>query len=100
LHLRQGQRGQTFSEALQGEMILIDAFLEWLDRRPPGQYTLVTCNGKHFDVPFILARLALARTLKDTYYLSILEYDHFDLAKLTIACTGIPDAAIDILKQL
>lgn len=62
----------TFSCSLQDEQQIITNFLKWCKRFK--DHTLVTHNGKRFDVPFIQTRLALAKVLNH----QLLEFKQYD----------------------
>ena len=48
--------GNWFKKVGGPEKDLILVFLDWMTRKSPKKYFLVTHNGKTFDVPFILGR--------------------------------------------
>ena len=65
------------------ELKIIKSFLGWLQDKGPQEYFLITKNGKQFDVPFILTRLALQSNANHDKAPFLLVYDHFDLQELT-----------------
>lgn len=75
--------GNKFGMVDDDEEKLIDSFLNWLCQRSCNKYFIVTKNGKQFDIPFILVRLAKKSKLVRRNGLFILDYDHFDLQELT-----------------
>ena len=74
--------GDSFRMAVENESWLIQVFLEWLYSNSPKDHILVTMNGKHFDVPFILARAVLLK-FNEPFWKTLLQYPHFDLAEIT-----------------
>jgi len=86
-------REEEFQEIWDDEQKLIRSFLDWLRKRSPAEFVLVTKNGKQFDVPILLVRLALAHNLSRASGLFILDYDHFDLHELTEKWVTLNDMA-------
>jgi uncharacterized protein YprB with RNaseH-like and TPR domain len=86
-------QGEEFQEIWEDELKIIRSFLDWLKKRSPAEYMLVTKNGRQFDVPFLLVRLALARSLSRDSGLFILDYPHFDLHELTDKWVTLNDMA-------
>ncbi len=76
-------RVQSPSEEGDTELELIKEFKEWLDSIE-GKYFLLTKNGKGFDIPFIMSRLAKRQALESLaqHYL-LLNAPHFDLQEVT-----------------
>jgi len=75
------QDGNRFGMAGPNEMEIIVKFLNFIEQYPyKGQYKykFITYNGKLFDIPFIIGRLALCERPQDTGAF-ILEYNHFDI---------------------
>ncbi len=85
--------GEVFQLVDEDELKLIHAFLDWLERRSPDAYLLVTKNGKMFDVPFIMARLSLAQKGHAEPGHFLLDYEHFDLHELTEKWVSLNDMA-------
>jgi len=86
-------QGKEFKEVGEEERKLIQSFLKWLRIRTPEEYLLVTKNGLQFDVPFLLARLALTGALNRETGLFLLDYEHFDLHLLTDKWVTLSDMA-------
>ncbi len=71
------------------DIALIEAFLLWISETTKDTpHTLVTYNGKDFDIPFILARLAMETDLSRESGLFILDYPHIDLFEEIKKLTG------------
>jgi len=85
--------GNRFSMVDENENSLIESYLEWIKKRSPNNYFIVTKNGKQFDIPFILTRLALHNKLRFKKGLFILNYEHFDLHKITSKRVSLNDMA-------
>ena len=85
--------GRAFQEVGENELKIAHAFLEWLRMRDPRDTVLVTKNGRQFDVPFLLTRLALAGGQWREKGLFLLEYEHFDLQDLTEKWVTLSDLA-------
>lgn len=85
--------GGSFEGVGKDEMELIGSFLEWLRERPASDHVLVTKNGKLFDVPFLLARLALEGDSADRGPLFLLDYEHVDLHEITDRWVSLADMA-------
>jgi uncharacterized protein YprB with RNaseH-like and TPR domain len=86
-------QGGEFQEIWEDEQKIIRSFLDWLKKRSPAEFMLVSKNGRQFDVPFLLVRLALARNLSTDSGLFILDYPHFDLHELTDKWVTLNDMA-------
>ena len=68
------------------EFKIIDSFLSWIIDCAPEEFFIITKNGMAFDMPFILARLALKSYTIDHLCnngTSLTKYDHFDLQDIT-----------------
>ena len=74
-------------------MELITDFILWLKDRPLSKYYLVTQNGKLFDVPFVLGRIAQEAELCDTTGIWLKDYEHFDLIDVTQKRTSLQTKA-------
>ncbi|MBW2635289.1 MAG: ribonuclease H-like domain-containing protein [Deltaproteobacteria bacterium] len=62
------------------ETTLIKLFLHWLHENTKGKtYTLVTFNGKIFDIPFIMARCVIGADSSKETALFLLDYPHIDI---------------------
>ena len=85
--------GMTFKKVDEDEQLIIRSFLEWLQKRNPSEFVLVTKYGKMSDVPFILARLSLGPDKSPRKGLFILDYEHFDLHELTENWVSLSDMA-------
>ena len=85
--------GNRFSMVDKNENSLIESFLEWIRKRSPNNYFIITKNGKQFDVPFILTRLALQKNPSYKKGLFILGYKHFDLQEITDKRVSLNDMA-------
>lgn len=71
------------------EASLIKLFLDWLyENTKIGKSTLVTFNGKMFDIPFIMARFALSSEALINTALPLLDYPHIDLFEEIQKITG------------
>jgi uncharacterized protein YprB with RNaseH-like and TPR domain len=89
--------GKTFSEVNDEnelyEIDLINKFMAWLKDRNPKKFMMITKNGKMFDIPFIISRLAM----NDVFYLNrglaLLKYEHFDLQEITPRRISLDDMA-------
>jgi len=75
--------GNRLSMVDKNENSLIKSYLEWIKKRSPNNYFIITKNGKQFDIPFILARLALQKKPGFKEGLFILDYEHLDLHEIT-----------------
>ncbi|MBW1796130.1 MAG: ribonuclease H-like domain-containing protein [Deltaproteobacteria bacterium] len=85
--------GKKFSSTRKDERALIDSFLEWLNAKHGNKhYLLITKNGKCFDIPFIMARIALMKELTEAEK-AILNCDHFDLEEITYGRISLNDTA-------
>lgn len=72
--------GPDFKLTNSDDIALIQAFLQWILRtNRTAAHALVTYNGKGFDIPFILARLAMETDINKESGLFILQYPHIDL---------------------
>ena len=72
--------GANLKLSNEDEISLIKLFLHWLYENTKGKnYTLVTFNGRMFDIPFIMTRCALEDGLSRTSALPLLNYPHIDL---------------------
>jgi len=80
--------GNRFSLVHQDEQKIIEGFLAWLQDRCPAKFKFVTFNGKCFDTPFLLARLAQTVDLDKRNGLFLLDYPHIDLYEKVITLTG------------
>lgn len=88
--------GNAFSEVGEDELQLIQRFLAWLN--PRSSHTLVTANGRDFDVPFIFARAVLlgVSTAEIAFLLSM---EHFDLQHITKRKISLNDLATLFLGE-
>ena len=75
------------------ELKLINSFIEWLQNKNPQEYTLITKNGKQFDIPFILTRLAIRSGAYPEGAYFLLMYDHLDLQELAKKKIPLDDMA-------
>jgi len=75
--------GNRFGMVDEDEQKLIDSFLNWIGQRSYKEFFVITKNGKQFDIPFILARLAKKNSRGQKNGLFILDYEHFDLQEIT-----------------
>ena len=75
------------------ELEMIDLLLEWLTPRSHKEYILVTKNGKQFDVPFILTRLAIRSHFNNRDALHLLLYEHLDLHEIAKKKVSLDDMA-------
>ena len=85
--------GNRFSMVDENENSLIKSYLEWIKKRSPNNYFIITKNGKQFDIPFILARLALQKEPGFKEGLFILDYEHLDLHEITSKRVSLNDMA-------
>lgn len=76
--------GSRFQEAGEDEQALINKFLNWVTVRKA--YTLISMNGKDFDVPFITIRGALlgADAADLAFMLSMEHMDLQDIEKISL----------------
>lgn len=82
--------GNSFCESLENEWALIQKFLVWLTAR--STHTLVTANGRDFDVPFIVIRATLLGIpSSDFHFLPAMA--HFDLQTVTKRKVSVDDMA-------
>lgn len=65
----------------EDESSILYPFFQWLESFQ--DYTLITANGKRFDVPFLLARIAIHRYNWREESLFITKMDHIDLQQIT-----------------
>lgn len=81
-----------FSKSLKDcdEKKLIESFIGWLNQDQKKDFIIISCNGKKFDVPFILTRSAL---LQLPLPLDILKKEHFDLQEITYKPISLNDMA-------
>lgn len=84
--------GKKFSDYNPNEKEMISNFLNWLNDRPKEEYFFISKNGKLFDIPFIMATLAMKGPL-DNEHKKLLEYEHFDLQEITYKWIGLNDMA-------
>ncbi len=85
--------GDRFSATRRDEGRLIQLFLEWLTKKhDPNVYLLITQNGKEFDIPFIMARIAMMKELTEADK-GILDYEHFDLQDIVYWEISLSDLA-------
>ena len=85
--------GDKFTAIRKDERLLVESFLKWLaTRNGNNDYLLITKNGKIFDIPFIMARMALMKELTETEKV-ILNYEHFDLQEVTTKRVSLNDMA-------
>jgi predicted PolB exonuclease-like 3'-5' exonuclease len=75
------------------ELKIISSFLDWMKKRPPARYLLLSKNGKQFDISFVLTRLVLQDNPSLKKGLFILEYEHFDLQEITDKRISLNDMA-------
>jgi len=82
--------GKRFGMVDKDEIEIISFLVDWLRKRKQSKYLIVTKNGKGFDIPFVLARLALQCRINTEesgdffmFILLFLSYDHFDLQEIT-----------------
>ena len=85
--------GNRFSVIDEDENSLIESYLEWINKRNPENYFIITKNGKQFDIPFILARLAFQKEASLKKALFLLKYEHFDLHEITGKRVSLNDMA-------
>ena len=85
--------GYKFAMIDQDEIKIINSFLGWLKHRSREEYFLITKNGKQFDIPFILTRLALRSNVNHKGALFLLVYEHLDLQELTKKKVSLDDMA-------
>ncbi|MFC1863909.1 ribonuclease H-like domain-containing protein [Thermodesulfobacteriota bacterium] len=85
--------GYKFVMTDHNELKIIKSFLGWLKPRSREEYFLVTKNGKQFDIPFILTRLAIRSHVNDKNALHLLLYEHLDLHELTKKKVSLNDMA-------
>lgn len=89
-------KGEWFKEAQEDEALLIKHFLTWLQGKH--NYTLITANGKDFDVPFICMR-AFLHGLGNASVMGLLSMPHFDLQTITYRKISLSDMAELLLGQ-
>lgn len=85
--------GDNFQMTDHDEIKLINSFIEWLQSKTPQEYFLITKNGKQFDIPFILTRLAIKTGAYPEDAYSLLMFDHLDLQELTKKKIPLDDMA-------
>jgi len=91
--------GERFHRSEEQEHKIIDSFFSWLTKRSANKFNIVTYNGKEFDIPFILARLAQMINLDTHNALFLLEYPHIDLKEIVEQITG-KRLALDTVTRL
>ncbi len=74
--------GQRFDMIDEDERIILHGFFDWLHKHPHSDYILVTHNGTEFDMPFIMARSVVCDLYKVSNSNFLLNYEHFDTAKI------------------
>ena len=79
---------------MKDEAKLIENFLIAMRQISPETCFLLTKNGKSFDLPFILSRIAMTTDLSDRTGLFLTDFEHFDLQKITKKRIGLSDMAI------
>ena len=72
------KKGEVFSGAGPDEIELIENFIDWISNYSVKTHRIVTFNGKHFDISFIIGRLLLHPRAKESGTF-LLNYDHFDI---------------------
>lgn len=81
--------GPNIKISNKDENTLIKLFLNWFyENTKGGKYTLVTFNGKVFDIPFIMTRCFLGSDSLSKITLSLLDYPHIDLFEEIQKITG------------
>jgi len=85
--------GDKFGMVDHDEIKIINSFLGWVKHRRSKEYFLITKNGKQFDIPFILTRLALRSNVNHKDSLFLLTYKHLDLQELTKKRVSLDDMA-------
>lgn len=85
--------GNMLKAVNKDELEIINSLLEWLIQRSHKEYILVTKNGKQFDIPFILTRLAIRSHFNNRDALHLLLYEHLDIQELTIKKVSLDDMA-------
>jgi len=84
--------GNKFEMVHKAEDAIINDFLYWLNKHDSKEYTIITKNGKQFDIPFIMTRCAnVLETI--TEGIDLLDYPHFDLQELTKKRISLDDMA-------
>jgi len=72
--------GTNIKLSNENETVLIKLFLHWLHKNTKGKnYTLVTFNGRMFDIPFIMTRCTLKDGLSRKNAILLINYPHIDL---------------------
>ena len=73
------------------EKDLLNSFRSWFKIGGFKDYTLITKNGKHFDIPFILARLCMHYNLGSLH--NFIDIKHIDLQETTKKRISLQDMA-------
>ena len=85
--------GDKFAAVRKDERLLVESFIKWLTaRHGNNDCLLITKNGKSFDIPFIMARIAMMKELTEAEK-AILNCDHFDLEEITCGRISLNDTA-------
>ena len=78
------QSGTEFSRAGKNEKLILQDFLDWILKYMFRNHTIITKNGKQFDIPFIFQRYALTRRyLQGDRAKKLTNFKHIDLQEVT-----------------
>jgi len=86
----EGKKFEKYIKYKEEETKMLLDFMDWVSERK--DYTLISKNGKGFDVPFIMTRLALALDIYEGHYV-LLERPHIDIQEITKRWISLDDMA-------